>query len=65
MGYCPDFTLDKNVGTVTKGLLVGSVGVAHDYTRLKELGVTHILNVGNGIPNAFPNVGTILTLVHS
>ena len=65
MGYCPDFTLDKNVGTVTKGLLVGSVGVAHDYTRLKELGVTHILNVGYGIPNAFPNVGTILTLVHS
>ena len=50
MVYCPDFTPDKNVGTVTKGLLVGSVD------RMKELRVTHILIVSCGIPNAFPNV---------
>lgn len=62
MGFCPDFTPDKNVGTVTKGLLVGSVDVAHDYARLKELGVTHILNVGYDIPNIFPCDISYLTI---
>ena len=37
-------------------LVVGSQDAAHDYPVLKELGVTHILNVGYGIPNAFPDV---------
>ena len=44
------------MGVALDGLLVGSQDVAHDYQRLKELGVTHILNVGYGIPNAFTSV---------
>ena len=45
LGFCPDFTPDKTVGVATERLLVGSQDVAHNCTRLKELGVTHILNV--------------------
>ena len=56
LGFCPDLTPDKTVGTATERLLVGPQDVAHDYSKLNELGVTHILNVGYGIPNAFTNV---------
>ncbi len=56
MGFCPDFTPDKIVGTATDRLLVSSQDVAQDLPKLKECGVTHILNVGYSIPNAFPNV---------
>ena len=41
---------------VTDGLLVSSVDVAHDLSLLKQLSVTHILNVASGVPNAFPKV---------
>ena len=50
LGFCPDSKPDKTVGVAVEGLLVGSQDVAHDYQRLKELGITHILNVGYGIP---------------
>ena len=56
MGFCPDFTPDKTVGVATERLLVGSQDVAHDCAKLKELGVTHILNVAYGVPNAFTDV---------
>ena len=56
LGFCPDFSPDKAVGTAMERLLVGSQDVAHDYPRLRELGVTHILNVGVNIPNAFADV---------
>ena len=52
MGFCLDFS-SKTVGTATERLLVGSQDVAYDLPKLKELGVTHILNVGI---NAFPSV---------
>ena len=56
MGFCLDFSPSKTVGTATEKLLVGSQDVAYDLPKLKELGVTHILNVGINIPNAFPHV---------
>ena len=56
LGFCPDFTPDKTVGVATERLLVGSQDVAHDCAKLKELGVTHILNVAYGVPNAFTDV---------
>ena len=56
LGFCPDFSPDKTVGVAMERLLVGSQDVAHDCSKLKELGVTHILNVAYGIPNAFTDV---------
>ena len=62
LGFCPDFTPDKTVGVATERLLVGSqdVHVAHDCARLKELWVTHMLNVAYGVPNAFTDVSLIV-----
>lgn len=56
LGFCLDFSSSKTVGTATERLLVGSQDVAYDLPKLRELGVTHILNVGINIPNAFPSV---------
>ena len=56
LGFCLDFSPSKTVGTAAEWLLVGSQDVAYDLPKLKELGVTHILNVGVNIPNAFPSV---------
>lgn len=56
LGFCPDNSPDKVVGVATNGLLVGSQDVAHDFDLLKLHGVTHVLNVGCGIPNAFEDV---------
>ena len=56
LGFCLDFTSDKIVGVAMERLLVGSQDVAHDCVKLKELGVTHILNVAYGVPNAFTDV---------
>ena len=44
------------MGVAIERLLVGSQDVAHDCAKLKELGVTHILNVAYGVPNAFTDV---------
>ena len=62
LGFCPDNSPDKVVGIATSGLLVGSQDVAHDFDLLKLHGVTHILNVGCGIPNAFEDVSS--TYIH-
>ena len=59
LGFCPDNSPDKVVGVATNGLLVGSQDVAHDFDLLKLHGVTHVLNVGCGIPNAFEDVSSI------
>ena len=54
-GYCIDSTEDVTVGVAIDGkLLVSSVCVAHNKALLKELGVTHVLNVAAGLSNAFP-----------
>ena len=56
LGFCLDNSPDKIVGVAANGLLVGSQDVAHDFDLLKKHGVTHVLNVGCGIPNAFEDV---------
>ena len=56
LGFCPDYKADLNVGEAMEGVLIGSQDVAHDRGKLKELGVTHILNVAYGVANAFPDV---------
>lgn len=60
LGFCPDLQPDREVGVAMEGLLVGSVDVAHDFFLLKQLNVTHILNIAAGVPNAFPNVRFML-----
>ena len=47
------------MGVAMEQFLVGSQDVAHDCAKLKELGVTHILNVAYGVPNAFTDVSYI------
>ena len=45
------------MGVATERLsLFGSQDVAHDCAKPKELGVTLILNVAYGVPNAFTDV---------
>lgn len=56
LGFCPDNSPDKVVGVATSGLLIGSQDAAHDFELLQLHGVTHVLNVGHGIPNAFEDV---------
>ena len=60
LGFCPDNSPDKVVGIATNRLLVGSQDVAHDLDLLRLHGVTHVLNVGCGIPNAFEDVSSSL-----
>ena len=62
LGFCPDLQPDREVGVAMEGLLVGSVDVAHDFFLLKQLNVTHILNIAAGVPNAFPNVRVMLSI---
>lgn len=56
LGFCPDLTPDLQVGVAMDGVLVASQDVAHDLLELRRHGVTHILNVAYGIPNAYPDV---------
>ena len=62
LGFCPDLEPDLSVGRALEWLLVGSQDVAHDFKTLKQLGVTHILNVAWGVSNAFPDVSTCIIL---
>ena len=62
LGFCPDNSPDKVVGIATNGLLVGSQDVAYDLDLLRLHGVTHVLNVGCGIPNAFEDVSNPLLI---
>ena len=63
VGYCIDLTPDKTVGVAMDRVLVGSQDVAHDFKKLKEYGVTHVLNVAYGIANIFTDVSTYTTLL--
>ena len=47
------------VGIAMDRVLVGSQDVAHDFAKLKEYGVTHILNVAHGIANVFTDVSSM------
>uniref|UniRef100_V9L844 Dual specificity protein phosphatase 19-like protein n=1 Tax=Callorhinchus milii TaxID=7868 RepID=V9L844_CALMI len=57
-GYVQDTCLDLQVGVVKPWLLLSSQDVAQDYETLKKFKISHILNVGYGIENAFPDVFT-------
>ena len=56
-----DHSPDKVVGVAAEGLLVGSQDAAYDKTLLQSLGVTHVLNVGFQLENAFPQVHLVHT----
>ena len=58
VGYCIDLMPDKTVGVAMDRVLVGSQDVAHDFDKLKECGVTHVLNVAYGIANIFTDVSS-------
>jgi len=51
-----DHAPDKVVGVAAEGLLVGSQDAAYDKELLQSIEVTHILNVGFQLQNAFPQV---------
>ncbi|XP_072903154.1 dual specificity protein phosphatase 19 [Hemitrygon akajei] len=53
-GYVHDTSLDLQVGVIKPWLLLASQDVAHNYEKLKTHKISHILNVGYGIENAFP-----------
>lgn len=51
--FALDYRPDLQVGLILPGLLLGAQDVAQDLSRLRKLGVTHILNVATGVPNCF------------
>ncbi|XP_020383678.2 dual specificity protein phosphatase 19a [Rhincodon typus] len=53
-GYVEDTSLDLKIGVVKPWLMLASQDVAHDYEKLKDYKISHILNVGYGVENAFP-----------
>lgn len=53
-GYVQDTSLDLQVGVIEPWVLLASQDVAHDYEKLKDHKISHILNVGYGIENIFP-----------
>ncbi|XP_048835360.1 dual specificity protein phosphatase 19a [Brienomyrus brachyistius] len=61
-GYVEDNSLDLQVGVIKPYLLLASQDVAHDLDTLKELKVSHILNVGYGVENIFPDLFVYKTL---
>ncbi|CAB3402018.1 unnamed protein product [Caenorhabditis bovis] len=54
-GFVIDLEPDLTIGKAMEGLTFGSQDVAADLDILKNEKITHILNVGTGIPNHFPN----------
>ncbi|XP_023657435.1 dual specificity protein phosphatase 19 [Paramormyrops kingsleyae] len=61
-GYIEDNSLDLQVGVIKPYLLLASQDVAHDLDTLKELKVSHILNVGYGVENISPDLFVYKTL---
>ena len=53
---------DYNAAEVLKGLFLGGKELSQDCDRLKELGITHILNVTTESPNHFTDEFTYLQL---
>ena len=58
MGFCEDFKPDDKVYKVQEKLFISSQDGAQNLEELRSHNITHILNVGTGIENAFPQVGT-------
>ncbi|CAI5445563.1 unnamed protein product [Caenorhabditis angaria] len=53
-GFVVDLEPDLKVGKAMENVYFGSQDVAADLEILQKFGITHILNVGTGIPNHFP-----------
>lgn len=56
LGFCEDLTPDDKVYKVQDKIFISSQDGAQNMEELKQNGVTHILNVGTGIENAFAKV---------
>ena len=56
LGFCEDADPDDKVYKVQENLFISSQDGAHNLEELRRNNITHILNVGTGIKNAFPEV---------
>ncbi|XP_068677151.1 dual specificity protein phosphatase 19-like [Montipora foliosa] len=62
LGFCEDYKPDEKVYKVQENLYISSQGGAKNLDELKKHNVTHILNVGSGIENAYPQEFTYKTV---
>ena len=56
LGFCEDVDPDDKVYKVQENLFISSQDGAQNIEELRRNNITHILNVGTGIMNAFPEV---------
>lgn len=56
LGFCEDVDPDDKVYKVQENLFISSQDGAQNMEELRRNNITHILNVGTGIKNAFPEV---------
>ena len=56
LGFCEDVHPDDKVYQVQENLFISSQDGAQNMEELRRNNITHILNVGTGIKNAFPEV---------
>ena len=61
LGFCEDYKPDEKAYKVQENLYISSQGGAKNLEELKKHNVTHILNVGSGIENAYPQVLKLVT----
>jgi len=54
LGFCEDVDPDDKVYKVQENLFISSQDGAQNMEELRRNNITHILNVGTGIKNAFP-----------
>ena len=59
LGFCEDFKPDDKVYKVQDKLFISSQDGAQNLEELRRHNITHILNVGTGIENAFPQVSLL------
>ena len=56
LGFCEDYKPDDKIYKVQGKLYISSQTGAENFEELKKHNITHILNVGSGIRNAYPQV---------
>jgi len=62
LGFCEDYKPDDRVYKVQDGLFISSQDGAQNLEELRRHNITHILNVGTGIQNAFPQEYNYVTV---
>lgn len=65
MGFCEDYKPDDKVYKIQEGFFISSQDGAQNLEELKGQKITHILNVGSGIENAFPQVRRFISVTYS